>query len=164
MTTAIATRERTVMRRWVLFIGVLFVAQVGLWIGAAIHVAGDESHAVVDDYDARALTWDERRQRQRRSDATGWRADVAVETAADAELVVVLRDAQGRPVVGASLRATVFHNARAAATTNVRLSAAGDGTYRAVAPMTRAGKWTVQLVGERGEELLDVSTTVQVEG
>lgn len=164
MNTATAVRERTVMHRWVAFIGLLFVAQVGLWIGAAVYVAGDESHAVVDDYDARALSWDERRERQRRSDATGWHADVAVLPGASPELVVYLRDREGLPVVGASVRATVFHNARAAQASDVALVPSADGTYRALAPMARPGHWTVAIVSERGEQLLDVSTRVQVGG
>ncbi len=159
--TTLLARERTVMHRWVLFIGLLFVAQVGLWIGAAIYVSRDASHAVVDDYDARALTWDERRARQRRSDATGWQAHATVE---GADLVVTVRDAEDTAVVGAILQATVFHHARAAESTKLELVPAGHGTYRAAAPMSRPGKWTVVLVGERGDELLDTALTVNVEG
>ena len=160
MTTTTAVRERAVMHRWVLFIGLLFVAQVGLWIGTVIYVSRDASHAVVADYDTRALSWDERRDRQRRSDATGWHPTATVTESA---LVVTVRDADGTPVVGASLQATVFHHARASETTQLNLIATGNGTYRGEAAMARPGKWTVALVGERGDELLDAELTVVVE-
>ena len=88
MTTLAAqlTTEARARRRWVALILGLFVAQIGLWIGAIAFVSGDRSHAVVDDYDRAAVDGDERRRLAQASAATG-----SPSTSTDAERAV------GRP-------------------------------------------------------------------
>jgi nitrogen fixation protein FixH len=163
-----ADRERGSLVRWATFITVLFVAQVGLWVAAVVIVSGDRSHAVVEGYDAQAMSWDEQRAQQRDSDATGWHVQVDLRAAASVphgdNLQVRVTDRDGRPVLDAQLEARLFHHARAGELTRLKLHPGPDGTYLGAAALRRPGKWTVVVEGARGTEtVVDRQTVVMAE-
>jgi hypothetical protein len=69
------SNEPSARRRWVAVIVGFFAAQAALWTWAIVTVSSDPSHAIVANYDARALDWDARRA----SAALGWNATVEVD-------------------------------------------------------------------------------------
>lgn len=147
-------------RRWLAFIVGIFVFQGVLWSGAIWLVSNDPSHAVVVDYDQRALAWDEHMQRVRQSSRLGWSAAFDVE---GGQIRVRLVDAQQNPVDDAEVRLTLFHQARAAERTTLTLFADGEGNYTAAAPVRHAGKWRFELFARRGgdEFVLDHTQTLE---
>ena len=149
-------RERRAMRRWMVFIGAFFAFEFVLW-GTAIYVVHDDpSHAVVEDYDKKALAWDEHRIAQAASDALGWSARVALAPAGG--LRVALADRDGAPVAGARVTAEVFHRARAGRAVKLDLAETEPGTYAGAVAVDRPGRWVVRLVAERGgDRFLDAS-------
>jgi nitrogen fixation protein FixH len=150
--------ETRARRRWVAFVVGIFASQAALWVFAIALVASDSSHAIVSDYDRRALDWDENVRRRQSSAALGWSAEISVETRLGHDghvLAVKLADAQALPISDAEVEVTVFHQAKAAERTTLRLHADGRGGYEAVAPMTRSGKWRLELLARHaGHELV----------
>jgi hypothetical protein len=66
---------------------------------------------------------------------------------------VALTDSAGRPLTDASVELEAFHHARAALVLKASLGASADGTYRAILPMRRSGKWAIRLRVTRGDDL-----------
>jgi nitrogen fixation protein FixH len=163
------TRDRTetrARRRWTTFVVGIFVSQAALWIFAITLVASDTSHAIVSNYDERALKWDDHVDKQRHSMALGWSASVALEGGAAENgrvLVVTLTDADARPISDADVEVTLFHQARAAERTRLLLRPDGHGSYAAVASMTRPGKWRLELRARRGMDELILDETHAIE-
>ena len=152
---AAETRAR---RRWMAFVVGIFVSQAALWAFAITLVASDESHAIVSDYDERALEWDDHVRRRKDSAALGWSAVVELEPTSDETplLVVELADAHAQPIADAEVEVTLFHQARAAERTRLSLLPDGAGRYASLAPMTRSGKWRLELQARRGNDELVV--------
>ncbi|RMG98295.1 MAG: hypothetical protein D6705_06305 [Deltaproteobacteria bacterium] len=143
--------ERKARRRWLSFIGAFFLFEFVLW-GTAIYVVHDDpSHAVVEDYDTKALAWDEHRLAEAASAALGWHADVRI-AAREGRLAVEVRDRDGAPVKGAAVEAEVFHRARAGRKRRVVLTEEAPGVYGASLPVDRPGRWSVHLSAERGAD------------
>jgi len=67
---------------------------------------------------------------------------------------VALTDAQGQPLSGAKVTATVFHHAHASKVLQVELTEAGPGTgiYVATRVMQQAGLWELRLTALRGKD------------
>ena len=149
--------ETSARRRFTALIVGFFAAQAVLWIYAITLVSLDASHAVVADYDAKALDWDAQRARQASSDALGWSAAVELDPATGVHLT--LRDADGQPLDGASVRITLFHHARASQRTSLALSAVGTGRYAAPADVARKGTWTVVVDAQRDRSVFNASLT-----
>jgi nitrogen fixation protein FixH len=158
MTTLAAqpTTEARARRRWVALILGLFMAQIGLWIGAIAFVSGDRSHAVVDDYDRAAVDWDERRRLEQASAATGWHAAVAIDSGpqdGDRRRVSVrLSDTAGHDVAGAEVEVVLFHQARASEAQSVALAPGASGAYEGLARIARPGKWKVRVQATRAAD------------
>ncbi len=149
------TEERT-RRCWTGFIVAFFAAQVVLWACALSLVSGDVSHAVVADYDARALGWDAQQAGRARSAALGWGVQIHVEpgTPHDEPMVrLVLRDRDANAVAADDVELTVFHHAAAADRRSVDLVASGPGVYRGPAALSRAGKWRFEVRARRGDDV-----------
>jgi nitrogen fixation protein FixH len=158
--------EKWARRRWLTFIVGLFVCQAGLWAFAITVVAGDTSHAIVSDYDQRALDWDRHMQRRQRSAALGWGASIVVEPAVldggQRMVVVELTDARGRPIDDAEVELTLFHQARASQRSSVVLRSDGTGRYRGVASIDRDGKWRFELLARSGADELVLERTQRI--
>lgn len=150
------TTETRARRRWVALILGLFVAQIGLWIGAIAFVSGDRSHAVVEDYDRAAVDWDARRRLEQASAATGWHAAVAIDPQPEAgdrrRVSVRLSDALGHDVAGAEVEVVLFHQARASEAQALALAPAPSGAYEGLADVARPGKWKVRVHATRAAD------------
>ena len=154
--------ERRARRRWTAFIVGFFVVQAILWVFALRFVHDDPSHAVVEDYDRLALSWDQQRARLDASAALGWNAAIDFEAGS---LEVQLTDRDAQAVQADRVVATVFHQAAAAHRQQIELVAAGPGLFVGPSPVDRAGKWRVEIDARRGGDVfLDTQVREVVAG
>ncbi len=58
-------------------------------------------------------------------------------------------DARGRPIHGASVEVSAFHNARASEIVRGRLVERQPGTYAQQLPLQRVGLWELRFVAQR---------------
>jgi hypothetical protein len=65
-------------------------------------------------------------------------------------------------VTGAAVSLEGFHNARAAQIVAAALADAGDGTYRAQAPIVRPGLWELRFRATRGAQVFTRTLTYEV--
>jgi hypothetical protein len=112
--------------------------------------SNDPSFAVEPQYYEKALAWDLQRQQELDNDRLGYRVAVAVDGANAAgtrrELTLHLHDAAGKPLSGAVVDVTTFHNARAANVLRAKLVERSPGTYTQRLPLNRAGIWELRVV------------------
>lgn len=155
-------------RAWLwpgIVIGMLSVHAAGCLIVALI-ATSDPSQAVVPDYHAKAVAWDEHRAQQRASAALGWAC--TIETAMRADMLgqrgvrVSLRDADGGPLTGAAVTVTAYHHARANQVTDMKLDEATPGEYAAMMSMRRAGLWTFNVQAKHGGDDFTAEVNQQV--
>lgn len=152
-------------RRWIAMILGLFGLQAVLWTTALLRVHDDPSHAVVANYDQRALAWDVQRAEQRASDALGWTAAVSLQPSTSDErgrVRVTLTDTSAAPVRASGVEATLFHRGTAAHQQVITLIPLGEGQYGARAQIERTGLWRVQLRAVRGSDVFVSSVTTAV--
>jgi len=112
--------------RWVFaIVGLLAVNIVAMVVLA---VAANEGGAqVIPSYYDKAAHYDDEIDRARQSRALGWHADAAVFGGA---VEVVVLDADGHAIDGASVRITGYQRAHAAEPLDVALKGIGGGRYR----------------------------------
>jgi nitrogen fixation protein FixH len=93
----------------------------------------------------------DQRDRNRR---LGWSAHVEVSPAADDAALLRARivDRDGRPIGGATVKASVFHKAHASHVLEAELAPLADGGYVASLPMHRPGAWSCRLTVQRGDD------------
>ena len=118
-------------------VGLLAASLCGVGSMAVI-ASGDPSFSLEHDYYGRAVHWEQEQAQIRENQRLGYRLKLEFERAA---LVVHLRDRDGEPVRGASVRAEAFANARAANIRQLVFSERGDGTYHAAFGSARPGLW-----------------------
>lgn len=122
-----------------------------LFIFIAISLAvGDRSFAVVPDYYQKAVDWDDHKAALAASAALNWDVEILpsrdVTIRGERELVVVLQDAQGRPITGAQVYATLYHHAHASRVVEAELPPSdAPGRYHVQADMRDEGVWDVTL-------------------
>ena len=144
---------------WPLFLGGLLVLGVGANLVLLVVATGDPSFAVERDYYRKGMEWD-RTLAQRQADARlGWTLSCEVRAGT---VEVALRDASGAPVPGATVSLEGFHNARAAQIVTAVLAEAGEGTYRAQAPIARPGLWELRFRAVRGVDVYTQTVTYEV--
>ena len=149
---------RSSARRWIAFIVALLLAPILVTVVLVARVAQDPSFAVEPDYYQRSLAWDEVMAQERRNLELGWslhlvRDPRAVPPGGASPVEIGLSDRAGRPLDGATVRVTAFHNARAAEVLQANLAPRSTGRYLAALPIHRPGLWelrfTVRAQGER---------------
>jgi nitrogen fixation protein FixH len=141
---------------WPLLLVGLLASGVGANVYFMFRALGDPSFAVEPDYYAKAVAWDAHQAQARDNAELGWSLTLAV-AAADrgtgrAHVVLKLADRVGRPVSGATVGLTAFHNARAADIVTATFSETAEHEYVADVPVVRPGLWEFRLVAERGPE------------
>lgn len=149
----LALRERRAQRWWLGGIIAFFAVQALIWTAAITLTQRDHSHAVVPDYDRRAMHWDDYRAELAASKALGWQTTVSLTPVPHrpgrAKIELQLTDRMGAAVLPDSFELTVFHCARAARRIEVPLVIEG-GTLAGEVPMDRPGLWQLELVAARG--------------
>lgn len=120
--------------KWLLAIVGLLVANVIAMMTLAV-AANHGGAQVIPDYYAKATRYDDELDSSSRSQALGWRIDIAV---AGAVINATVVDAAGAPIIGATVRVTGYQRAHAAEVVDVALTATTAGHYRGAMP-TRHG-------------------------
>jgi nitrogen fixation protein FixH len=119
--------------KWLLAIAGLLLANVIAMVTLAV-AANHDSAQVIPDYYAKATHYDDELDSSTRSQALGWRIDVAdVGDAIEATVV----DAAGAPITGASVRLTGYQRAHASEVVDMALIATSAGHYRGSMPERR---------------------------
>lgn len=121
-----------------------------LFIMIAITLAtGDRSFAVVPDYYAKAVDYDEHKALLADSAALGWSVELLPSAQADAigqrELVVQVRDASGQAVRGLDMHINAYHLARAGEPVVMACVEVLPGQYVGQARFTKEGFWQFAL-------------------
>lgn len=145
---------RTTGWYWPWLLGAGLAGIVGVNVLMAVVASSDASGTVVEpDYYRKAVAWDSTMGVRAASARLGWRATAVLAGAAPgaAALEVRLTDAQGAGVTGATVVATLIHNADAARHLAVPLRDAGDGRYVAAPALSHLGRWEVRIEATRGD-------------
>lgn len=133
--------ERSARHHWIAIIVAFFLAQAVLWTFAIVTVASDPSHAVVANYDARALDWDAQRARAQ----IGWQATVELDRT---HALVRIVDADGAPVQAEHIELAIFHKAEAAHRQSLALHTIAPGVWEASVELRRPGLWQLELTAD----------------
>ena len=119
--------------KWLIAIVGLLVANVVAMVVLAV-VANRGGAQIIPDYYAKATHYDDELDRSSRSQALGWRVEVA---AAGAVVDATVVDATGAPITGAAVHLTGYQRAHAAETVDLALAAMSPGHYRGAMPARR---------------------------
>lgn len=141
---------RTVLLGLVAFFAVVFAANiVFVWLA-------NESWSGLSTEDAyrKGLAYNETLARADAQRALGWQASTDIRTRADGrhELVVTLREREGRPVDGRSVAATFRWPVTEGRDFTAPLVQVGPGEYRAVFTPPTLGQWNLRVEVARGDE------------
>jgi nitrogen fixation protein FixH len=159
-TTAIPTPDPEAKRSpaWVwpaIIIGMLAVHTLACLVVVFI-ATSDPSHAVIPDYHAKAVAWDEHRAKLRASGELGWACTIEAALAADLmgqrAVRVSLRDAAKQPLTGAAVKLTSYHHARANDVNEAEFKEGAPGEYVAMVDMRRDGTWRFDVAVTRGDD------------
>jgi len=131
--------------KWIIGIVGLLAANVIAMVVLAVTANTGKAQVIPAYYD-QALRYDDVIDDAARSKATGWHVDASI---VDGSLEVVVRDAAGAPVVGATAKAKGYQRTHADAPFEVTL--AGE-PYRAALPTMSTGWYDVVIVVERGRD------------
>ncbi len=103
-------------RLWPGLIFALLAANAAIVGITLFFVHSDKSFAVEPEYYQKALHWDAAAKEQARSRDLGWRLEVdpGAVGAAGRHVRVTIRDRQGKPIEGATVKVTAFSALRAA--------------------------------------------------
>lgn len=150
------------------FPGIIF-ALIGMnmtIVGITVWLAtSDPSVAVEPDYYRKAAAWDQTAAQQHANARLGWTSSVTLAPAAPGSapmLQVLLTDRNGAGVLGAAVKATLFHNARAGDRIEADFTEAADGLYLASSRCERPGVWRVRLAVHRGMETFTDSLELEI--
>ncbi|HET7503480.1 MAG TPA: FixH family protein [Kofleriaceae bacterium] len=131
---------------WLIAIAGLLVANVIAMVILAV-VANDGTNQVIPAYYDKAAHYDDELARAEASRRLGWHAEVSLAAGA---IDVVVFDAAGAPVDGATVRVTGYQRAHAADPLDLALSASAErGHYRGPA-LNRPGWHDLTVSAERG--------------
>ncbi len=160
---------------WLLAAGMSGIVGVNTWM---LFAANSDANGVVvePDYYRKAVQWDSAMARQRESAALGWRATVRLSAVPAAPLAasglsapdptraleVTLLDGVGAPLTGATVRATLIHNADAGRPVTAVLTELGEGRYAADPRLAHRGMWEVRIEAERSAARFLTSTRAEL--
>jgi nitrogen fixation protein FixH len=132
--------------KWIVgVVGLLAANVIAMAILAVTANAGKAQ--VIPAYYDQALRYDDVLDDAAKSRALGWKVDASI---VGGSLEVVVRDATGAVITGATAKAKGYQRTRADAPFEVALP--GNGLYRAALPTVSTGWYDVVIVVERGRE------------
>lgn len=131
----------------VVLLGSMFVGW-GVMIGLALD---DPAFGVEPDYYEKAVHFDEHQAQARESRELGWELEVVPRVDSQGALVLVtLEDSAHEPIRGATVKATVFHNARSSQSRELVFRSDGHGRYVQRLEPWRPGLWELRFDVEKG--------------
>lgn len=139
-------------RAWPWALGLILALTVAGNIWVMRVAGGDPSFAIEPDYYQQAVDWDSTMAQSARNTALGWVLSARLGspgTDGGAEVIATLRDADGVPVLGATMRVAASHNARGAEILTAELTPSEDGRYTATIPAARRGLWELRFEAQR---------------
>lgn len=141
---------------WTAAIVGFFVLQAILWTVAITLTHRDSSHAIVEDYDDRALHWDEYQLLRQASAELGWTSAIDVSPDGDLHsrhrLSLSLSEREFSPVSNATVQVRMFHLARAGEPELIELKESEPGLYFGVATIRSGGNWQFEIAASRGAD------------
>ena len=140
------------MRRFFPWPGLIFVfigTTVLVQSATLFYALGDDSHAVVPDYDVKADAWDQHTAERRASAELGWQLEALASPVHDhgMTLSLGLQGAKG-PIEG---RYVVFHNATPQQRHSGSLHIEAPGPLELIIPDLRPGWWQLELELQQGQ-------------
>lgn len=168
-TAQLATDESDPRKRaWLwpgIIIGILTVHTIGCLI--VVYIAtSDPSHAVVSNYHAKAVAWDQHQAQARASTQLGW--SCSIETAMQADMLgqrtvhISLRDADDQPLTKAQVKISTYHHARANDISEAEFNEGTPGEYTATVHMKRPGLWGFDVMVVHGDDTFTAQIDQQV--
>jgi nitrogen fixation protein FixH len=138
---------------WPIGIGTLLAFTVGANVVVYRVANNDPAFAIEPDYYRKAVAWDSTAAERTVSAALGWSATATlVKEGGALSLRTSPTDANGQPLSGATVIATLFPIARSQRVDSVTLAALPSGDHVAPVPTVRAGLWEVRLQVTRGAD------------
>lgn len=148
---------------WMFVPVILLAGLIGFQMLLLSGALNDPSFALEEDYYQKAVDWDVHVAQQRENARLGWRVEPRVERAGEgARFVLVMSDAQGRPLTGAQISVVAFHNARANERQSPGFREEGDGRYVTAAAALRPGQWELRVMVMHGAGRFEESYRVEV--
>ncbi|MEL7498971.1 MAG: FixH family protein [Planctomycetota bacterium] len=144
-TTTQQRQEKFAQLIWTGGILGFFMIQAIIWTVAITLTANDKSHAVVADYDSRALNWDEEIARRDASARLGWVAQIHIDSTGnlrgERNLTVELVNREGHAIENAKLEVNTFHKAMAAVPQTMTFKEINPGVYATTIVVRKPGNW-----------------------
>jgi len=142
---------------WPALIVAILSVGVGFGLVTAYLAANDPTFGVEPNYYEKALRWDEHRAQLAKNDELGWRVRILVDqpesVQAERPVRLLVTDAAGAPIEGASAHVEAFHLARSSQRLHADLPQVAPGQHRAILPVTREGRWEFRYEIRRGDEV-----------
>ena len=154
---ALQEREAVAQLAWTTGIIAFFGVQAILWSVALFLTSNDPSHAIVEDYDKKAMNWDAQRKAEEASRKLGWTCEISPSEPLknnDRQRMVEirLRNRTDEPISGATVSVRAFHKARAAHPIEKQLTEANAGVYSGILEMPKEGQWQFEVTAILGED------------
>jgi len=142
---------------WPGIVVALLFMQVLICVVGYLMANSDPSQVVVSNYHEKALAWDQHMAKLRAGEALGWKAELDI--ARDADMLgdrtvrLSIKDADGEPLTGAAVRVEAFHFSRADQVVQAELKEAAPGEYLASMKMRKTGRWDLDFVVQKGQDV-----------
>jgi nitrogen fixation protein FixH len=153
---ALQEREAIAQMAWTTGIIAFFGLQAILWSVAIFLTSNDPSHAIVENYDKKAMNWDAQREAEEASRKLGWTCEISPSAPLKNErqrtVEICLRDRKLEPISGATVSVRTFHKARAAHPVEQQLAESGAGVYSCVLEMPKQGQWQFEVTADLGDD------------
>jgi FixH len=146
-------------RSWWAYVPFGLLGSLSLMLGWMVHIAvSDPGFAVEADYYNKAVNWDRSRSQQAESDKLGWQVQVETNSGAEThQLIVHLKDNQGRPLSGAIIAVSAFHLARSANPLDLhQFDEQPGGVYTTDFAPDRSGLWELRIAATIAGETVRV--------
>jgi hypothetical protein len=142
---------------WPWVIGGALVLHVVVSLGVVFFTASDASYAVEEDYYEKAINWDKKRAQDRTNDELGWvltfSAAPPTVPGEQPRLEVRLADANGEPLIGATISLETFHKAHSDKIIRLAIDATEEaGLYTASPQMRNNGLWELRFTVDLGAD------------
>jgi len=143
--------------QWPLMIVSFLGVNIAICAFTIYSALSDRSHKVEDNYDYKALRFDETIRQREFNRSLGWKLAIDVQPSADVGAdearpaattitSIVLSDGSGLPIKNARILCETFHEARPAHVLTPEFTGTHDGRYSAPVDMDRAGLWRFRFV------------------
>ncbi len=126
------------------------------------------SLGIEKDYQEKAAAWEETARQRAVNERLGWLVDLSIGAPegalSEAAIEVVVRDADGSEIEGATVQMETYHMARSNDRFTPTLKADGGGAHQGTMRILREGWWQFDFVVTRGGDRFTAEDRRYVEG